>query len=157
MVVVNSPLESSGLNKAVVMLSSPLSRCVSEMRDGRKSSRGLCSNPFPAGQATAACPAFHNPGDFKAGREGGREGGLVAFLHHRGQQRRPTTSKATQSLGVDDCNPPLCPLLATQTLSPSTCAHSAGRLCQVCANMCDLCPPSVPPGGSAAVPQEHSS
>lgn len=81
---------------------------------------GPCSNPIPAGRAAAACAAFHNSGGFL-----GREGGRAAFLHGQGHQRRRATSKATQSLGVDDCNPPFGPLLATSTPQPSnTCTHT---------------------------------
>lgn len=66
----------------------------------------LRSNPIPA--RLAACAAFHNSGGFVS-----EEGGRAAFLRGWGHQRRRAASKATQSLGVDDCNPPFSPLLAT--------------------------------------------
>ncbi len=47
---------------------------------------------------------------------GGRAGSIPSWPGH---QRCRTTSKATQSLGVDDYNPPLGPLLATSTPQPS--------------------------------------
>lgn len=84
----------------------------------RKGNMGLYSNPIPAGWAAAACAAFHNSGGFLGG-----EGGWAAFLHGRSHQRRRVTSKASQSLGVDDCNPPLGPLLA-QPLSLLTHTHA---------------------------------
>lgn len=73
-----------------------------------KGSMGLYANPIPAGQAAAACIAFHSSASFLGW-------GGVTFLHSRGHQRCRTTSKATHSQGVDDCNPPLSPLLAAST------------------------------------------
>lgn len=78
----------------------------------------LRSNPIPAGPA--ACAAFHNSGGFV-----GEEGGRAAFLPGWGHQRRRAASKATQGLGVDDCNPPFSPLLATSDQQPDLfCARS---------------------------------
>lgn len=56
------------------------------------------------------------------------EGGRGAFLHGWGHQRCRVTSKATQSLGVDDCNPPFSSLSATsnhQLALFCTCSHTA--------------------------------
>lgn len=91
-------------------------------RQGDDGEGGLRSNPIPAG--LAACPAFHNSGGFVS-----EEGGRAAFLRGWGHQRRRAASKATQSLGVDDCNPPFSPLLATPTSSgiSSAHAHTGGR------------------------------
>lgn len=133
------------LDKVAAMLSTPEGRVGARRGKQRGGSRQgnmvrLCSNPIPAGRA-AACDAFHNSGGFLGG-----EGGRAAFLHSRSHQSRRATSKATQALGVDDCNPPLGPLLATSSLQPSnthTHAHMQSGL--TAPGMCTLQPPSFLP------------
>ena len=116
------------LDKVAAMLSTPEGRVGARRGKQRGGSRQgnmvrLCSNPIPAGRA-AACDAFHNSGGFLGG-----EGGRAAFLHSRSHQSRRATSKATQALGVDDCNPPLGPLLATSSLQPSN-THTHMHTCR---------------------------
>lgn len=94
------------LDEIAAMLSSPRG---SEMREGKLGTMGhFCSNPIPAGPAAAACTTFHNSAGFVNG-----ERGRIVFLHDLGHQRCHATAKATESLGVDDCNPPFSPLLIT--------------------------------------------
>lgn len=115
------------LLKVASMLSSEAG---SGTREGIQGATGcLRSNPIPAG--LAACAAFHNCGGFVS-----EEGGRAAFLRGWGHQRRRAASKATQSLGVDDCNPPFSPLLATsnQQLELS-CACSRVHITGACSDI----------------------
>lgn len=138
-----------GLNKVAAMLSTPEGRVGARWGRGWQGNMGRpCSNPIPVGRAAAACAAFHNSGGFWVGREGER----AAFLHGRGHQRRRATSKATQSLGVDDCNPPLSPLLATSAPQPSnTRTHTERADCARYVHP----PASVLPARALAVLQQH--